>query len=576
MKLIKFLFKFIFGIICLVIVIIVATIVLITNGSRDHSYLDKIDQNSTFDTIILTDLHNEVNDLSDCHINLSLNEDDINNLLYNLIKTKINTSYDPINGKTDEEVNIVYDSIPNVPVINSIDFAITNAYCQLNGNELSFVVDAIAVGFKTKLVFGFSFTTTEDSYVFTISSLRFGRISVYNMRNLILKYMAKYLEDEIKLSDNIVLKADYEDLSFSLSKKDFASYIKNTLATMELDSTISDLLTIVTDPNNDAISLNIENDKVDFDGNLSFLATTDKVNITQISQAFNQDLFIQGKVQSLALASVASGEKNLVFTYNDINNLLYNQTNGYNDFNIESSISENLTLKIIFNEISFGTIGDKICLKILFSINNLNTKAFITFTSENDGDDLACLVLDDIMILGDDTNVNTNILTTILGDALSQSELLTYNQEKNRLEFSKSLFDSFISQGNLSSTLEVKKIYFNTTGLVITTELTNSELNEKFNKVSVTITNVLAKDFVDTTKFTGDDQEVIDNLVSSLDNLQASITEENLSMDEVNSFIDSMSSLSSENQQELLTQIEDSLTEEDLDLLEQLYKDLFN
>lgn len=575
---IRRLFNFIFGLLVIVILLVVILLIMISNGSRNYDYLDNLDTTSTVDSILLDKVYGEINDLSDYSIDISLNENDINNLIYSAIKNSINPSYNPIEGTTLEEKNIKALLIEGIPLINTISCAVTDAYTTISNDVLTFEIDAEALGFiKTKLLLSCMLETTDTDYVFSLTSLTLGRINLTsNFGKKVLNILKKNfnLDSNISLGNGLSIKADFDNYQFRLSRADFASYLKSIVNTN--DPTISEIINIATNPDNKALNLSITDNNLSFDGKLDALATKDKPYLTLISQKFDQSIFIQNKVQSLTLTSIASGKKDLVFNYSDINKILYDKTNGYQDLNVSLAVNEKINLNVTFDEISFASTDTNVTLKLLFSINGLKSKAFITFDILQLTDDVVYLVMKDTFVLGEDNNISTTMISSILAQALTNFDFFSFDEQNNRLVFSKDIFANIINQIDLNSTLAVEKISFNLYGLVLTTEFISPVISEKFVVVAQNVVNVLGTDFLDTSKLSNQEQEVIDSVVSSLDNLKTSINNNDLSTEDVNDFVESLNSLSNENQEELLSQIENSMTQDELDLLKELYNDLFN
>lgn len=585
MKLIKFLLKTILGLICLVLIFIV-TIMILLSGSGNNPPLEAYKNNDTTENIITNSLNESLTKMKDTYsIDLSLDSDKLNNIIFNVIRDYFNSDYDPINGQTDKEKYInSFLSIPsNVPLVGGKELILKNAYVEFDNDKLIFNSDIDLFGFiKSRIYIEMTLNSDKDSIYLTINKLKLGKISMLNKNNTFaLSIYKSFLDIEAINSTlkekNIPLTIDCDNLKIICLKKDLKNYIKNLVNTD--DEFAKEFISIITDEKYDMLNANINNNSLNISLSLENLKTDDLLVDESIKKEIDKNSFITNKTQNLLLSTLTK-ENRITFSYLEFNRLIFTQTNSYKDLSFEPILyGETKILCSIDGIIMFYKDND-LYIKLIIDVSGLKTicLAKCIYTQINDLSFKICL--SDTITLGKDLEISSSFLDTILKNTFDSLEFAKYDDKTSSIIINSSLFDKFLTNSSISSTLKVSKIYLDEYGLSCIIDLTNEKIKEKVETISKSLENILGNKTIDLSKLDSSDntqKEAIETINNSLNNISSIIKdpEKELTSDDTDKLIEAISSLSSENQEALASELENSFTEKDKQTLEELYNDLF-
>lgn len=585
MKLIKFLLKTILGLICLVLIFIV-TIMILLSGSGNNPPLEAYKNNDTTENIITNSLNESLSKMKDTYsIDLSLDSDKLNKIIFNVIRDYFNSDYDPINGQTDKEKYInSFLSIPsNVPLVGGKELILKNAYVEFDNDKLIFNSDIDLFGFiKSRIYIEMALNSDKDSIYLAINKLKLGKISMLNKNNTFaLSFYKSFLDIETINSTlkekNIPLTIDCDNLKIICLKKDLKNYIKNLVNTD--DEFAKEFISIITDEKYDMLNANINNNSLNISLSLENLKTDDLLVDESIKKEIDKDSFITNKTQNLLLSTLTK-ENRITFSYLEFNRLIFTQTNSYKDLSFEPILyGETKILCSIEGIIMFYKDND-LYIKLIIDVSGLKTicLAKCIYTQINDLSFKICL--SDTITLGKDLEISSSFLDTILKNTFDSLEFAKYDDKTSSIIINSSLFDKFLTDSSISSTLKVSKIYLDEYGLSCIIALTDEKIKEKVETISKSLENILENKTIDLSKLDSSDKtqkEAIETINNSLNNISSIIKdpEKELTSDDTDKLIEAISSLSSENQEALASELENSFTEKDKQTLEELYNDLF-
>ncbi len=585
MKLIKFLLKTILGLICLVLIFIV-TIMILLSGSGNNPPLEAYKNNDTTENIITNSLNESLTKMKDTYsIDLSLDSDKLNKIIFNVIRDYFNSDYDPINGQTDKEKYInSFLSIPsNVPLLGGKELILKNAYVEFDNDKLIFNSDIDLFGFiKSRIYIEMTLNSDKDSIYLAINKLKLGKISMLNKNNTFaLSIYKSFLDIEAINSTlkekNIPLTIDCDNLKIICLKKDLKNYIKNLVNTD--DEFAKEFISIITDEKYDMLNANINNNSLNISLSLENLKTDDLLVDESIKKEIDKDSFITNKTQNLLLSTLTK-ENRITFSYLEFNRLIFTQTNSYKDLSFEPILyGETKILCSIEGIIMFYKDND-LYIKLIIDVSGLKTicLAKCIYTQINDLSFKICL--SDTITLGKDLEISSSFLDTILKNTFDSLEFAKYDDKTSSIIINSSLFDKFLADSSISSTLKVSKIYLDEYGLSCIIALTDEKIKEKVETISKSLENILENKTIDLSKLDSSDntqKEAIETINNSLNNISSIIKdpEKELTSDDTDKLIEAISSLSSENQEALASELENSFTEKDKQTLEELYNDLF-
>ncbi len=585
MKLIKFLLKTILGLICLVLIFIV-TIMILLSGSGNNPPLEAYKNNDTTENIITNSLNESLTKMKDTYsIDLSLDSDKLNKIIFNVIRDYFNSDYDPINGQTDKEKYInSFLSIPsNVPLLGGKELILKNAYVEFDNDKLIFNSDIDLFGFiKSRIYIEMTLNSDKDSIYLAINKLKLGKISMLNKNNTFaLSIYKSFLDIEAINSTlkekNIPLTIDCDNLKIICLKKDLKNYIKNLVNTD--DEFAKEFISIITDEKYDMLNASINDNSLNISLSLESLKTDDLLVDESIKKEIDKDSFITNKTQNLLLSTLTK-ENRITFSYLEFNRLIFTQTNSYKDLSFEPILyGETKILCSIEGIIMFYKDND-LYIKLIIDVSGLKTicLAKCIYTQINDLSFKICL--SDTITLGKDLEISSSFLDTILKNAFDSLEFAKYDDKTSSIIINSSLFDKFLTNSSISSTLKVSKIYLDEYGLSCIIDLTDEKIKEKVETISKSLENILENKTIDLSKLDSSDntqKEAIETINNSLNNISSIIKdpEKELTSDDTDKLIEAISSLSSENQEALASELENSFTEKDKQTLEELYNDLF-
>ncbi len=585
MKLIKFLLKTILGLICLVLIFIV-TIMILLSGSGNNPPLEAYKNNDTTENIITNSLNESLTKMKDTYsIDLSLDSDKLNKIIFNVIRDYFNSDYDPINGQTDKEKYInSFLSIPsNVPLVGDKELILKNAYVEFDNDKLIFNSDIDLFGFiKSRIYIEMTLNSDKDSIYLAINKLKLGKISMLNKNNTFaLSIYKSFLDIEAINSTlkekNIPLTIDCDNLKIICLKKDLKNYIKNLVNTD--DEFAKEFISIITDEKYDMLNANINNNSLNISLSLENLKTDDLLVDESIKKEIDKNSFITNKTQNLLLSTLTK-ENRITFSYLEFNRLIFTQTNSYKDLSFEPILyGETKILCSIDGIIMFYKDND-LYIKLIIDVSGLKTicLAKCIYTQINDLSFKICL--SDTITLGKDLEISSSFLDTILKNTFDSLKFAKYDDKTSSIIINSSLFDKFLANSSISSTLKVSKIYLDEYGLSCIIDLTDEKIKEKVETISKSLENILENKAIDLSKLDSSDdtqKEAIETINNSLNNISSIIKDpgKELISDDTDKLIEAISSLSSENQKALASELENSFTEEDKQTLEELYNDLF-
>lgn len=585
MKLIKFLLKTILGLICLVLIFIV-TIMILLSGSGNNPPLEAYKNNDTTENIITNSLNESLTKMKDTYsIDLSLDSDKLNKIIFNVIRDYFNSDYDPINGQTDKEKYInSFLSIPsNVPLVGGKELILKNAYVEFDNDKLIFNSDIDLFGFiKSRIYIEMALNSDKDSIYLAINKLKLGKISMLNKNNTFaLSIYKSFLDIEAINSTlkekNIPLTIDCDNLKIICLKKDLKNYIKNLVNTD--DEFAKEFISIITDEKYDMLNANINNNSLNISLSLENLKTDDLLVDESIKKEIDKNSFITNKTQNLLLSTLTK-ENRITFSYLEFNRLIFTQTNSYKDLSFEPILyGETKILCSIDGIIMFYKDND-LYIKLIIDVSGLKTicLAKCIYTQINDLSFKICL--SDTITLGKDLEISSSFLDTILKNTFDSLKFAKYDDKTSSIIINSSLFDKFLANSSISSNLKVSKIYLDEYGLSCIIDLTNEKIKEKVETISKSLENILENKAIDLSKLDSSDdtqKEAIETINNSLNNISSIIKDpgKELTSDDTDKLIEAISSLSSENQKALASEFENSFTEKDKQTLEELYNDLF-
>lgn len=590
-KLIKGLLIFIITIV-LIIGIPLGILYFMVADSKDNAPTSLYQDSVVLDREIADLINHALSDNE--NYDFTLSEDDINILIFALIRDSLNKDYYN-SGCDDEECkNIkVITLVEGIPVIGGKKAYFKHLYAEISGKEMTFYATLDILGMiKTRLKLGFEVGEKDGVYTVKVHKMGLGKINLAKglgkkIRDPIFSSLG-ITENEInsKLEKkNLPITFSADDFAFTFDRKDLGAIIAGLLLPDEdkpENTIIKELFALLTTPDEGGLSFGFYDDPEERFGmrlDMKPFAGDEETydaSLNAIKVPFDVDAFIKNKTQTFLLANLTGGDMKVVFTADEFNRLLYDKTNGYENFKYEIPFAEgeanfSLAVKGIAVEIPSS---DQIKFNFLVDINGLKSIMVLSGGIEpNETEDEITIYLNETVTIGE-VETSAAFLFDIIGDNVESFELMEYRPQDRAFLITVQAFNSFMSVGGESTPLEAERIRFGTNVLEVFVKVDDPSLQETIENVTGMINDLLSGDFLDPDAFTGQEEE-IEELNAILDDINDILNnpEEELDEEDVDQLIEIINQLDEENQQELYNQIEDALLDNE-DLLE-LYDLLF-
>ena len=536
---------------------------------------------------IASPLNDALSKMKDTYsLTLSLSETDVNNIIYALIKEKINPDYNPKSGTTDKET-YVYSGLvlpDDVPIWGGRSIAVNSVYAKLDGDYLTLNATANAAGLvKSRFHVTLKLETTEKEYRMLITECKLGKINLAG--NTAKKALDKgdadgSLNGELK-KNNIPFTFNSNDMTLVGTKEEVNNWLIGLLVKEEEKSLKSEFVNLLLSPENDLIALGTSESKLNLSIDLARLkvASSETILNSEISREFNQDVFITGKSQTY-IVNCMTGNHTITFTELEINKLVYSNTNGYEGLGQSMNIMEGVPFEFKVDGIVFD-INDttKDCkITLILNVNGLLTTAIITGGMDDTTGDIS-INLDEKVTLGRDFRIDSSVITSLISGAFGSGSIIAFDSETNALLIKKEIMTQMLASAGAGggAKMEVERLVVVANGIKAYIAYNDAELEATVADVVSAAEVALAGDFVDETQFNTEDeeqQEAVETLMEELTTVSEILTdpEQELTEEDTDALIEAINNLSEENQQAFYDQVAAQIGEEEL---QRLYEQMF-
>lgn len=604
MKLIKFLLKFILAIVVIVVIIVAAIIIIISDKTNDvnMSYYENAPTTNEVLKPVVKDSFDNMG--TNYALDFSFDEKSVNQLLYSIIKSKINEEYDPVNGTTDKQkyISSNYGVPDGVPILGGKKAIIKSCYCEFDDENMYLNLTASALGIiKTRLRIGLQVTTNDNEYVFNIVSAKLGKIDLQKGLGKTIyesiinggKLDATEINNKLKEKE-IPLVIDLKNLTITSNKKELGDYITKVVVDNSskneepLDPSVVAFLGIITNPDNKMLVLSSNDKKLSFNINLEKL----KLEASELSfneelkKEFNFETFAKTKTQTITMGLLAGGNDNVItFSETELGRLLYTKSNGYESLGYSTMILGDIEFKVSIYGVSFDITKDKFTINIFVDINGLKTKAVMIcdIIYPNPQKDVIHIVLPKKATLGK-IEIDCDFLSDMLAKTMSDDDsILKYEKNENDayLVITKEILSKFVSSADSDTPVDVTKIEFIDNALAIYVGITDPTINALLDKVTGALETAMSTIDVSNIEFDTSDpeqQEAVDDMSEAINNVSDIINdpERELTSEDTDALIEAYNNLSEENQEAFVQEIQDIFEANgDADSFTDLYNQLF-
>lgn len=516
---------------------------------------------------------------TDYALEVKLSEEEVNNIIYSIIKSSINEQYNPVSGTTPLELNVyVSEEIPDdVPIIGGENIYVVSCYVEYIGDNIRFnVTFDLASMIKTRLQIEISVETTEDYYIINIYKIRAGKINLVSKgaRRIITSFEG---EDEVNnyfKENNIPFTYDNNE-SYLIGKKEEVNAWIISQINKDNDETVQALMDMML---GDKDALEVGMFDSEFGASLSLeglrVASSEVVLDSEITN-FNETLFVTNKSQSYVVNKL-SGNNYIYVSELELNQLLYSNTNHYEGMGASFDfMGSNVYFNIEGIIIDLNEAKDKADIKLIANLNGIKTTILVkgdTYTVDGD----IYIELNDKIKVGNGYELSPSIVNSLLGNALGDDSVMKWDSSKNAFVVAKDTLTNTLSKG-VGSTMSIERLELAADGIRAYIATASTAVENTISEVVSLVEEVLASEVVTLETFdtTDPDQaEAAQTLIDELNTLSDALSnpDVNVTTENTDAIIEAIGNLSEENQQAFYDSLTDQIGQEELD---RLYQHLF-
>ena len=578
--------KFFKGLLIFILVIVllvggmVAGVVIVLSDKTNDVDISQYDSEVTPLDILSTHLNKSLNEMKDTYeIELTLSEAEVNNIIYNIIKTNINPEYNPVSGTTEAEKNVYVGLVvPNeVSLIGGEVISVNSIYAEYIGNNIKLNVTINGANIiRSRVQIEFKIETTDNEYILSLVTLKLGKINLIGkgIRKLGASFGGSDEVNDYFNSNNIPFTLFLEEGYLKGNKEEVNNWLINQISKDD-DSSLSSLLQVFL-ANKDAVQIGMFDNSFGIKASLEGLRVDSALTTLDPEiETFNESLFVSGKAQTYIVNKLA-GNNYITISELELNQIFCNSTNHYEQFASSFDLLDNVSVdfKVDGLIIDLSDDGQRASIRIILNINGLKTIMVAVGDSYSQDDDIV-IRLDSNSSLGSGYTIDSNILTNLLEKTLGEGGLLTFNANENALIVPKSTVSNILSSGSSSMDVERLEVVGNGIRAYIVTTTTQAE--ETISEIINIVEGVLSGEVVSEEIFNTDDPEeasLVSEVLEQLGNISEILSDPNTNITPENAaaLIDAIGEMSEANQEAFFSQMAESIGEDEIN---RLYQQLF-
>lgn len=601
---IKGIFKLIFGLLLTVIVLVGSVLAFVYFSIRDKTNeipYELYSEDITFEDEVNNILFSSLDQFSEnTELDVSFSEDNLNKLIFAIIRQNY-PNYLPTDDCDEFSCQVIAGTKIDLPVIGKRAVAVKGAYGKFVYQDIRFYVILDLGSIPSTINLTLSFQENDGVYKLIIKRLSLGKLNILSGLGKI--FLGPVLNavglSEEKINQvfeqkNIPLTFNQKELSFNFDKENLSEVIKKLLTPK--DSTPSEeneMLMSLLDifASNDLINFGF------FDKNeikhFGIRLTLEKLSVKEerrslphnVQTPFNTEVFINNKTQSFILSNLVS-EPKLTFTNLDFNRIIYDKTNQYQDFKYEFTLPNGKTFKISIDGILINFTKEEVVIDIIINMNDLITIMKIKSEVIDNNTNNVKLKIFELITLGEDEDeqvgeyISTSnlYLLNLLGDYLSELDIIKYDKTQHTFIIDSETFNSLINVTGTNDTplISVDAINILNGYLDISITYQDPHLQDIINNVTTLINDLLTNHSVSMDDFdlTNPEQmEIVEGLIDTLDNISNTLSNnEELTPEQIDTLIDLINKLDDDNLDTFTNIVEQEISD---DTLLELYDLLF-
>lgn len=592
-KIIKFILFFILIIVLIVVGAVVALYISLKNET-DETPTALYTAEANKQDIISATLSNGFDMSEKDYIDITLNETELNILIFCLIREKLNNQYLPL-PKEDADytnpINYVWASNldSSIPVVGGKGITIKSAYAKIDGEELKLFMPAIVAGRVSCVEVYLSFEEDNESFNMKIDTLKIGKTNYASKGSKkVIKLLSKVGLSDEKLSntlsgEDLKVNVNLENLKIGITKDSLQTFLanlitKNVTSSEVTQSTLVSLANMITSKENDMLDLGIFNDRFGIRCDMSKADVDEEQLLLNLDYAnFDDDVYMHTITQTFAINNLASSDKKITISEEDFNAMVYTKSNGYHDFKVEFPIPGSSTsIKLAVNQIDVDLDDENVLISIILNLNGLKTVIEVSGKVSGNGTERIVIKLDEEIKIGRGNSevtatyikASSDFINVLLAEKISEIEMMDFDKEQNALVLSADNFNEMLRvSGGSVLPMAVNKLSLTDAGLDVYVTITNPVVAASLATVTNAISDYLENSTLTASDFNTTDPEQASAVNNVLDLINASgnaISSGELTESDTNSLVEAINSLSDANKETLYNSIEDSMITNDL------------
>lgn len=599
----KGLFKFLFGIIIFLVITIGIPV-----GILYYSIVDNTDDTPkelyTADVTLeaqLTSLIDRAFDLEDKdYIDITFTEAEINKMIYAIIRDSTNSSYAPNSSCTTDACRYIMTEEFTAPVLGDVKMHVKGIFATVKDDQLGIYVTMEAMGIKTRAKLEATFNETADAFIIKFETLGLGRSNLLSgVASQAMFWVLNQMDFTATVINqkfaemNLPFELDMENFSLVIDKDNVNDLLKQIISADDMDESnekamLSELFTSLTAKENGLVKFGVFGNSFGIRFDLEkFRVAESLLTLDPRIMNFDEDLFIQNKVQGFIISNlVPTASSKMVFTNLEFNQIIYSQSNGYDQFKLDLTIPNSTsTIKFEILGILIDFNASDVEIRINVNLNGLETSIKLVGDIVNNDSATVEIRIRNQITLGEDVDeiageyvvANSSLIMGMLGDNMGDLGVLSYNPTQNAFVLSASSFTQLMAlDGSNVSPLTVNRLKIVNNALYVYASIDAADpLSSVIGNATNAISGALANNTLTSGDFNTTDPDeaaLIDNFINILDDVADGLTNDTLSEETTTEFIELLNQMSEENRNTFLDNLESTSGSSDLlDLYDSLF-----
>ena len=592
-KLLKFLLIFILVIILITGGIVIGVYVSLGNDTDDTPiglYKADADKSEVISTVLSEgfDLHTKN------YIDITLNEEELNVLIFCIIREKLNENYLPVARDTadyTDSKNYIWASTldSSVPLVGGKGIIIKSLYAKISDGQLKLYMPAL-IGKKASCIELYvSFEETEDAFFLKIDTLKVGKINYAGkgskkVLSLATKMGLKETDLEAKLStDELKVDVDLQNLKIGVTKDSLSAFLTKVI-TDNIESqettraTLVSLADMITSKENDILDLGVFVNRFGVRCDLAKADVDDSQLILNPEYSeFNEPLYITTVTQNLAISNIASTDPKINISETDFNAMIFAKSNGYANFMAEFEIpNTDASIRLAVTGIDVDLNADRVLIDVILDLNGLKTLITLGGNVSGNNTNQISITLDDTIKIGEGLSeatksyilASSDFIKVILAEKISEIEMMEYDEATNSLIISGDNFNEMLEvEGGGILPMQVNKLCLTEDSLDVYVTITNPLITASLDIVSHAVSDFLESSGLSAADFIISDPEqeaAVNEVLAQIASSGDAITAGNITEEDTASLIEAIQGLSDDNKEVIFNSIEDSMISDDL------------